>query len=289
MSEDRRQPGDGEGLGAVAGPVEMATVREGRRPEAAAEVTAGGESLTVMSYNIQGHGQLFSRTYLEGIAQTIGRERPDVVGLQEVHRRTWASRFEDQIEHLAELTGMEAHFGRSVSTRTGEYGNAVLTRGTVKASEVHVLPREAERRSLFHTHLEVRGQSLDFFVTHLAAWGRLTRSIRTDQARFIAEHLEGADGPFILVGDFNAPPGSPELEAILEKDWFQLVGERRMITHRLMRWRIDYILADPEWTTIESRAPKKGPSDHFPVVAHLEREGPTAAIDPADPADPDQS
>jgi endonuclease/exonuclease/phosphatase family metal-dependent hydrolase len=45
--------------------------------------------LKVMSYNVGGHAALVAGRYLERIARVIERERPDVVGLQEVHRGTW--------------------------------------------------------------------------------------------------------------------------------------------------------------------------------------------------------
>ena len=72
------------------------------------EVFPGGPRapITVMSYNIQGHGALLGRRYLEGIARVIRRARPEVVGLQEVHRGTWAARFGDQVRILARITGM---------------------------------------------------------------------------------------------------------------------------------------------------------------------------------------
>jgi endonuclease/exonuclease/phosphatase family metal-dependent hydrolase len=50
----------------------------------------------VLSYNVQGHGALFSRRYLERVARVIKETRPDVVGLQEVYRGGWRARAEDQ-------------------------------------------------------------------------------------------------------------------------------------------------------------------------------------------------
>lgn len=229
-------------------------------------------AISIMSYNIQGYGALFSRRYIESVARVIRRARPDVVGLQEVHRGTWAARFGDQVEVLAELTGMNAVFGRSLLYRTGEYGNAVLTRGRVVSRQVHCLPGEAERRSLFHCRIELPGQPLDFYVTHLAAWGRLARSIRDRQARFIAELLDDATVPFVLTGDFNAPPGAPELEALRSSDQLHHCGRPGEATHRFMRQRLDYIFAHPAWRPLRSGVVRAGPSDHYPIVATLRRE-----------------
>lgn len=244
--------------------------------------------LSVMSYNIQGHGALLGRRYLEGIARVIRRARPRVVGLQEVHRGTWAARFGDQVAILAELTGMRASFGRSLSLRTGEYGNALLFRGRLLEEEVSILPGEAERRSILRCRILPEGpglapaglaspgqaapEPLDVFVTHLAAWGRLGRSTRVRQARFVADRLHEADGSFVLTGDLNAPPAAPELAPLMGHARLRACGGSgagRVATHRFLRQRIDYVFAGPGWRRVGARVLRTGPSDHYPVLATL--------------------
>ncbi|HSL82331.1 MAG TPA: endonuclease/exonuclease/phosphatase family protein [Thermoanaerobaculia bacterium] len=247
------------------------------RPTSGSGASGREGTLSVMSYNIQGHAAVLSRRYLAGVARAIRDARPDVVGLQEVHRGTWASRFADQVEMLAEATGMEACFGRSLAYRTGEYGNALLTRGRPLETEVRCLPGEAERRSLLCCRVELDGAPLEVFVTHLAAWGRLGRTTRLRQARYIASHLAAADGPFVLAGDLNAPPGAPELAPLLGHRHLSLCGRPREATHRLMRQRLDYVFAGPSFREVGSRVLRAGPSDHLPVVASLRREAPAAA------------
>lgn len=243
-----------------------------------AEASASGPEsaprpgFNALSYNIQGHGALFSRGYLTSIARAIRQASPDVVGLQEVHRGTWAARFRDQVEDLAVATGMTAHFGRSLTHRTGEYGNAVLTRGRVTEEEITPLPGEAERRSLFRCRIELSRQEIDFYVTHFAAWGPLTRGIRRRQADFVAGRLResrDANMPFILVGDLNAHPGAAELGPLMSNGDLRVCGERNVPTHRVMRHRLDYILADPLLRPVESQVLRVGPSDHFPIVTRF--------------------
>jgi endonuclease/exonuclease/phosphatase family metal-dependent hydrolase len=229
--------------------------------------------LRVLSYNVQGHGRLFLRRYLERIARAISEAEPDVVGLQEVHRHTWHSRFEDQAEILARLTGMDVHFGRSFAPeKGGEFGNAVLTRRPVRSSEVHLLPGRGEPRTLLHTRLDLSGFELDFYVTHLAAWGRWGRAARSMQIGGLLERLRQRSEPFVLVGDFNAVPGAPEVKALMAERIFRVCGEEMACTHRIMRQRIDYVLADPGWTTTDARVLQAGPSDHWPVLVELHRE-----------------
>jgi len=227
--------------------------------------------LKVMSYNVGGHGARWSSRYLDRIARVIVDAGPDVVGLQEVHRGTRKARLEDQAEALARLTGMSVAFGKSFDLTEGEFGNAVLTTGEVRATEVHALPGPGERRTLLASRLALSGAEVDFYVTHLAAWSRWGRSARSVQITGLLERLKSRSGPFILAGDLNAPPGAPEIGALLGSELFRVCGEDMACTHRYMRQRIDYVFADPGWSTTSSTVLRTGPSDHWPVVVELER------------------
>ncbi len=231
-----------------------------------------GFRLKVMSYNMGGHAARWSRKHLEGIARTLSEAGPDVVGLQEVHRETRLSRLEDQAETLARLTGLEMRFGKSFSPGQGEFGNAVLTSGEVLDSRIHLLPGPGEPRTLLQTRLSIRSNEVDFYVTHLAAWGRWGRSARSVQIDGLVERLRQAGGPFVLAGDLNAPPGAPEIGTLMAAELFRMCGEEAACTHRYMRQRIDYVFAGPGWTTTSYRVLRTGPSDHWPVVVELSRE-----------------
>jgi endonuclease/exonuclease/phosphatase family metal-dependent hydrolase len=228
--------------------------------------------LKVMSYNVGGHGARWSRRHLELAARAIAEAEPDVVGLQEVHRGTKHSRLEDQAEILARLTGMTVRFGKSFSLHGGEFGNAVLTRGEVRAAEVHRLPGEGEPRTLLHSRIALPNSELDFYVTHLAAWGRWGRAARSVQIAGLVERLRASDGPFVLVGDLNAPPEAPEIGTLLAAELFRMCGDDVAFTHRYMRQRIDYVFADPGWKTASYQVIRSGPSDHWPVLVELHRE-----------------
>jgi endonuclease/exonuclease/phosphatase family metal-dependent hydrolase len=228
--------------------------------------------LKVMSYNMGGHSARWSKRHLEGIANAISKAEPDVVGLQEVHRETKLSRLEDQAEVLARLTGLEMRFGKSFSPGQGEFGNAVLTRGELRDTQVHTLPGPGEPRTLLHSRVAVSGSEIDFYVTHLAAWGRWGRSARSVQIQGLVERLRQTGGPFVLVGDLNAPPGAPEIGTLMAAELFRMCGDDVACTHRYMRQRIDYVFADPGWTTTSYQVLRTGPSDHWPVLVELHRQ-----------------
>ncbi len=227
--------------------------------------------LLVMTYNIEGDAELLKgRGHIEGIAEVINRVKPDVVGLNEVHRHTWQSRFDDQIATLQRLTHMSGAFGRSYSELGGAFGNAVLTRGQIVSVAVHNLPSSGEPRSILVTRIRIDGGTIDFDVAHVASWGGLNSAIRGRQLECVARHVRVSPDPHMLTGDFNAPPSAGEIEAFRRASTTLVIaGENLPPTQRTMNKRIDYIFADNGWQVRSAQVLDAGPSDHKPVVAEL--------------------
>jgi endonuclease/exonuclease/phosphatase family metal-dependent hydrolase len=226
--------------------------------------------INVMSYNIQGHVAGRRPDHLPKIAETIAGSGADVVGLQEVHCKTRPSSMVDQASVIAELTGLNLYFGRSCRMDGGDYGNAVLTRGNILASDVHLLPGAGEPRSLLQSEIELDGMRFDFFVTHLAAWGRLLRNARMQQIATLGDLTAKGTLPHVLVGDFNVTPPAEEMKVLMSHGHLKLVGDTLEPTFPLMRARLDYMFADARWKTIRSWVIRRGPSDHWPLMAELE-------------------
>jgi endonuclease/exonuclease/phosphatase family metal-dependent hydrolase len=225
--------------------------------------------LVVMSFNIEGHASLLGDDHIREIAKVILKYQPDIVGINEAHRKTWQSRFGDHITQLERLTGMRAAFGRSYRFLGGDFGNAVLTRGQIVAADVKALPGTGEPRTLLETVVRVNGGTIQFYVTHTAAWADINQAVRDEQLQCINAHLQASGYPFILTGDLNAPPESGEVARFLDRNVLQLAGDPKEATHRVMEQRLDYILADPGWTVRSARVLDDGPSDHRPVIAEL--------------------
>ncbi|HEY5611934.1 MAG TPA: endonuclease/exonuclease/phosphatase family protein [Thermoanaerobaculia bacterium] len=234
---------------------------------------AGAEqarTLVVMSYNVEGHAALLRKDHLRKIAAVIVAAKADLVGLQEVHRGTWQSRFRDQAAELARLSGMTVYFGRSFDALGGEFGNAILTRGTLIEAEVYELPSVGEPRTLLRGTVEIGGHILNFYVTHLATWGRFNRASRTEQIECIAQHIRRSPYPFVVVGDFNASPVTPEVSSFTTSNLVRLANANTGGTHRLTGQHLDYIFSDPGWDVKSARVLAEGPSDHWPLLAELD-------------------
>ena len=225
--------------------------------------------LTVMTFNIEGHASLLKSHHIEEIAATIRKYHPDVVGLNEVHRGTWQARFGDHVAQLRRLTGMNGVFGRSYTFMGGDFGNAVLTRGTVLRADVHKLPGTGEPRSVLEAVIRVNGGTIEFYVAHTTAWASLNAATRDSQLQCLNAHINASDHPFILVGDLNASPDAKEIVHFLSGNALQFAGDPKVPSHKVTGQRLDYILTDLGWQVRSARVLDEGPSDHRPVLAEL--------------------
>ena len=225
--------------------------------------------LIVMTYNIAGHDELIDGKHIEKIAEVIRQVHPDIVGLQEVHRRTWQSRFHDQALELQKLTAMNLYFGASYGEVGGGFGNALLTRGDIISATVHPLPAVGEPRSVIESVVKIDGAILNVYVTHLTAWGKLKASSRDEELQCLAKHVRTSRYPYLLLGDFNAPPERMEIQKFRKINAAQVCGEDIGITIPSLRERIDYVWADYGWLVKATDVIKAGPSDHYPVVTQL--------------------
>ena len=231
--------------------------------------------LVVMTYNIEGHDELLHSDHIAKIAAVINEVKPDIVGLQEVHRNTWQSRFHDQAAELMRRTGLNGWFGNSYTNFGGDFGNLLLTRGEIASAFVHPLPSYGEPRTITESVVRIDGTTLNVYVTHLTAWGKFNSKSRDEQLACVARHIRTSRYPYLVIGDFNAPPTAAEVERFRQLNAAQICGADIGISHPLMKERIDYVWADYGWTVSSARVVKAGPSDHYPVVTELlwNREG----------------
>jgi endonuclease/exonuclease/phosphatase family metal-dependent hydrolase len=225
--------------------------------------------LRVMTYNIAGHDQLYDANHIRKIAEIIRQMNPDIVGVQEVHRKTWQARFHDQAKELQALTGLNMFFGPSYGEIGGGFGNAILTRGSFVSATIHPLPSIGEPRSVIESVIRIDGVNLNVYVTHLTTWGRLKAGSRDEELQCLAKHVRTSLYPYLLLGDFNAPTDRDEIRKFRKLNAAQICGEDIGVTLPLLQQRIDYIFADYGWDVRSSEVVKRGPSDHYPVIAEM--------------------
>ena len=236
--------------------------------------------LVVMTYNIAGHDELIDGDHVRHIADAIQRIHPDIVALQEVHRGTWQARFHDQLAELESRTGLHGYFAPSYVRWGGGYGNAILTRGRIVRAEAHPLPCIGEPRALLEATIEIDGATINVYATHLTSWGRFNSTIREEQLQCLARVVRTSRHPYILAGDLNTDPDSPEMKAFRRENVAQPASEAVGPTFPFWDEQIDYIFADHGWQVRASRSWPVTVSDHLPVTAELiwERSLPQAPL-----------
>lgn len=231
-----------------------------------------GETLKVMSYNIH-HANPPSKVGLidlDAIAAVINKEKPDLVGLQEVDRFTKRSGNVDEAKLLAEKTGLNFYFFKAIDHDGGDYGVAILSRFTINNPQKLALPQVAkgEPRVLSYVDVNLPNRTkLTFSNTHLDA----TRpdSNRVVQMKAILATLNPKSNATILVGDLNCESKNEPILLLDQQFKRSCVNScAPTIPQDRPSKTIDYIaLRNVNWTVKEHRViPERYASDHRPVV-----------------------
>jgi endonuclease/exonuclease/phosphatase family metal-dependent hydrolase len=225
-------------------------------------------TFTVASYNIHKCAGLDRRVDLDRIADVLREINADLVGLQEVYR--------PQAHALADRLGVQVAMGPTRERDGLAYGNAVLTRLSVRGSRIFDLsqpdrePRGGIRLDLEMPHGENR--LLHLFNVH---FGLKIRERASQVRTLVREHIlhDELTGPRVVVGDLN------------EWFWFpgavgrtlrrELHGPRIRRTHPspLPLFPLDRIYwdrgLDADGFRVHRSRLARVASDHLPVVARL--------------------
>lgn len=220
------------------------------------------------TFNIRYGKGIDGKLSLKRVAETLKKINAHVVGLQEVDNFLPRSFFQKQAQRLARYLGTEYAFAPNLRfTRFSGFGNAALSKFPILKTGNLPLPGKLEQRGLQYCLLSLpEAGPLYFFNTHLG----LSTEDRSAQARAIAEALPGAGNPVVLAGDFNTPPGAPELKPLLAH--LRYAGSEPLLTFPAGKPQhaIDHIFISRHFRVIERKVEKSRASDHLPLVCTLE-------------------
>lgn len=238
--------------------------------------------LRVMSYNIHHGTGISGELDLEQAAAVIREAQADIIGLQEVDRNFGQrSAYQDQARLLAAYLGMEYVYGESIRVRhllpgmgTGYYGNMILSRYPIIESDILRLPTSwgSEPRTALRAVVATPYGQVEVWSTHLG----LSHRDRQNQVETLLEAVESSRIPSIVLGDFNALPGSPEIQAMTNRlqDVGELAGDGRgtfyvdaSLEQELPR--IDYIWLDEGLLPVGYKVIDSQASDHLAVTADI--------------------
>lgn len=246
-------------------------IRLASAPAARAGDTTGFP-LRVMTYNLHMGLDLRGDLSLERLAATIEAESPDVVALQEVSRGWVVSGSVDVLAWLARRLDMAYVFA---PTADPLWGNAVLSRRPILDHQTFTLPTQdlLIRRGFLAVRIDLGGgEQAEIIATHLHH-PRDGGAVRELQSDTLLDFWQGR-GRTVILGDFNASPGEPEVEMLRRAglgDVLDLGGIRPGYTYPAIRpvKRIDYIWISPDLMPSDVVVPSGLASDHLPVVATL--------------------
>lgn len=232
-----------------------------------------------MTINIQ-HGRDFAKGVIDLalMAETIRKEDPDVVVMNEVYGKGEGAAFVGQAEVIAEMIGYHAFFAPAIDiTGHGPYGNALLSKTPLIDAEVVAVPKAPrlykgyyEDRCMAKAVTTVGDKKLTLLGIHFG--------LQPDEAELCAEvvckAVKESEYPVVLMGDFNLTPDSPLLDpirALLTDTDSKFAGECNFtFPTDKPEIKIDYIFVSPELTVLKTDIPQVVAADHLPVTAEIE-------------------
>jgi len=238
----------------------------------------------IVTYNVHRCVGNDRRLDVARVADVLAALRPDIVALQELDVGRARTGHVDQAHEIAERLDMACHFHAALTVEEELYGDAILTTFPETLIQVGPLPGHPrfaalEPRGALWVEVQIDGKAVQVLNTHL---GLVPREQQV-QARHLAgpawvEHPR-AQGPMILLGDFNATGASVVYRTLTAR----LKAARNLAPHRqpsatfpsqLPVLRIDHLFVSPQIRVKDVFVPfdplARVASDHLPLVMDFE-------------------
>jgi endonuclease/exonuclease/phosphatase family metal-dependent hydrolase len=179
------------------------------------ESATGPLQIKIMHWNIEG-GMLHDakgkdlNEDISAVAKIIKCLDPDMVSLVEVHNQAMAKK-------IADLAGMYYTYQYAIPQLQG---NAILSKYPIEKTIKHHLPwKEWEQRICLDAQINVSGQKVHFYSTHLTFNGKKDKE---GQVIELLNILKKESAPRILCGDFNDMDNRP--------NWYSNTGYINLFT-----------------------------------------------------------
>lgn len=173
----------------------------------------------ILTYNVHRCVGTDSRLDVQRIAEVIRSCEAEIVALQELDVGRARTGGVDQAERLAHALGMHFQFHPAMSVQKELYGDAILTRQSSALIRAEALPTRPatpplEPRGALWVRTICGGQAVDILTSHFGLRGleRLAQARALLGPGWIG--AIAAEGPVILLGDFNALPRSRAYRAL---------------------------------------------------------------------------
>ena len=216
------------------------------------------------------------RANYNNTAKVISLIDPDVIALQELDKfTTWHPH--DQLQELADRTGMKPYYCKTIDYRGGDYGIGILSkREPLRTVSGDLLGTEA--RKFFLAEFD----DYIFIATHLCHLETTNRAQSVEIINaYIAANYASYTKPIFLAGDFNESNMSSEMMVKLKEKWEIISTSSNTFMNTATPKRIDYIVlykgnkaacevlgtAVPSYDEINVNKV----SDHLPVLVDIKK------------------
>lgn len=216
------------------------------------------------------------RANYNNTAKVISLIGPDVIALQELDKfTTWHPH--DQLQELADRTGMKPYYCKTIDYRGGDYGIGILSKREPLRTVSGDLPG-TEARKFFLAEFD----DYIFIATHLCHLETTNRAQSVEIINaYIAANYASYTKPIFLAGDFNESNMSSEMMVKLKEKWEIISTSSNTFMNTATPKRIDYIVlykgnkaacevlgtAVPSYDEINVNKV----SDHLPVLVDIKK------------------
>ncbi|MBS6992923.1 MAG: endonuclease/exonuclease/phosphatase family protein [Alistipes sp.] len=216
------------------------------------------------------------RANYNNTAKVISLIDPDVIALQELDKfTTWHPH--DQLQELADRTGMQPYYCKTIDYRGGDYGIGILSKREPLRTVSGDLPG-TEARKFFLAEFD----DYIFIATHLCHLETTNRAQSVEIINaYIAANYASYTKPIFLAGDFNESNMSSEMMVKLKEKWEIISTSSNTFMNTATPKRIDYIVlykgnkaacevlgtAVPSYDEINVNKV----SDHLPVLVDIKK------------------
>ena len=216
------------------------------------------------------------RANYNNTAKVISLIDTDVIALQELDKfTTWHPH--DQLQELADRTGMKPYYCKTIDYRGGDYGIGILSKREPLRTVSGDLPG-TEARKFFLAEFD----DYIFIATHLCHLETTNRAQSVEIINaYIAANYASYTKPIFLAGDFNESNMSSEMMVKLKEKWEIISTSSNTFMNTATPKRIDYIVlykgnkaacevlgtAVPSYDEINVNKV----SDHLPVLVDIKK------------------
>lgn len=202
----------------------------------------------------------------------VKKINPDILGVAEIDKKSFRSRFVNHVKTLAENCQFEtivydSKYGKRSLIRKipiiKNHCNAILAKGKNIPHKKYFLKNGMKKLVL---KLEIN-KKIDLYIIHLS----LGRKSRKKQLEDLENLIRNSKKEVIIAGDFNTLQGSFELNDFMQKNNLHSVNKKNAPTFPSIKPKkeLDFFLISKGIKVEKFRILKEQLSDHLPILLEV--------------------